>query len=90
METNELARLTEELEQQRQLIDQRQQAFRDGQLQLNKLSQEIEQNKAAILDLMRRLASVNSRLASIEIERKNIAASRSALDRAPANRRRRD
>jgi chromosome segregation protein len=73
-ETEELQKLTDELEEQKQLIDQRQQAFRDGQLQLNKLSQEIEQNKAAILDLMRRAASVNSRLASIEIERKNITA----------------
>src|SRR4051794_17420315 len=78
-ETAELAKLTEELEQQKRLIDQRQEAFRDGQLQLNKLSQEIEQNKAAILDLMRRAASVNSRIASIEIEHKNIAAQQARL-----------
>ncbi|MBW8885661.1 MAG: hypothetical protein JF612_13000, partial [Planctomycetia bacterium] len=78
-ETNELQKLTDELEQQKRLIDERQQAFRDGQLQLNSLSQEIEQNKAAILDLMRRAASVNSRIASIEIEHKNIAAQQARL-----------
>jgi chromosome segregation protein len=78
-ETQELQKLTDELEEQKKLIDERQQAFRDGQLQLNKLSQEIEQNKAAILDLMRRAASVNSRLASIEIERKNITAQQARL-----------
>src|SRR5436305_1466494 len=79
-ETNELQKLTDELEQQKRLIDERQQAFRDGQLQLNSLSQEIEQNKAAILDLMRRAASVNSRIASIEIEHKNIAAQQARLE----------
>jgi chromosome segregation protein len=78
-ETQELQKLTEELEQQKRLIDERQQAFRDGQLQLNSLSQEIEQNKAAILDLMRRAASVNSRIASIEIEHKNIASQQGRL-----------
>ncbi|HTL29770.1 MAG TPA: AAA family ATPase [Tepidisphaeraceae bacterium] len=67
-----LEALTNELNEKRQIIDQRQQAFRDGQLQLNTLAQQIEQNKSAILDLMRKLAQVNSRLASIEIEQKNI------------------
>ena len=46
---------------------------RDGQLRLNQINQEIEQHKAAVLDLMRKLAAVNSRLGHIEIERKNIA-----------------
>ena len=54
----------------RQQIEQRQQAFRDGQLQLNQLNREIEQNKSAVLDLMRKLAQVNSRLGAIEIERR--------------------
>src|SRR5206468_8498413 len=78
-ETSRLQSLTTELQQHRQQIDQQQQAFRDGQLQLNKTHQEIEQNKAAVLDLMRKLASVGSRLGAIEIERKNIAAQQQRL-----------
>jgi chromosome segregation protein len=78
-ETENLARLTDELEQQRKHIDERQQAFRDGQLQLNELTKQIEQHKAAILDLMRRLAQTNSRLGAIEIERKNIASQQQRL-----------
>ena len=53
-ETSRLQSLTAELQQHREQIEQRQQAFRDGQLQLNKTHQEIEQNKAAVLDLMRK------------------------------------
>ncbi|HSV16229.1 MAG TPA: AAA family ATPase, partial [Tepidisphaeraceae bacterium] len=78
-ETSRLQSLTTELQQHREQIEQRQQAFRDGQLQLNKTNQEIEQNKAAVLDLMRKLASVGSRLGAIEIERKNIAAQQQRL-----------
>ena len=78
-ETAELERLTRELDEHRQLIEQRQQAFRDGQLALNSLQQQIEQHKAAILELMRKLASVNSRLAAIEIERKNITSQQTRL-----------
>ena len=72
-ETESLARLTEELAAQQRHIEERQDAFRDGQLKLNELAQSIEKNKSAILDLMRRLASTNSRLGAIDIERKNIA-----------------
>jgi len=78
-ESETLQRLTAELEEHRRLINERQNAFRDGQLQLNEANQQIEQHKAAILDLMRKLASVNSRLGAIEIERKNIAAHQSRL-----------
>ncbi len=78
-ETETLQRLTDELAQHRKLIDQRQQAFRDGQLALNQLNQQTEQHKAAILDLMRKLAAINSRLGAIEIERKNIAAQQTRL-----------
>jgi chromosome segregation protein len=73
-DTARLQSLTAELQQHRQQIESRQQAFRDGQLQLNTLNREIEQNKSAVLDLMRKLAQVNSRIGAIEIERKNIAA----------------
>ena len=78
-ETEALERLTGELEEHRRLIDQHQQAYRDGQIQLNQANQQIEQHKAAILDLMRKLASVNSRLGAIEIERRNIAGHQSRL-----------
>src|SRR4051812_9217694 len=73
-ETDTLQSLTEELFSNRTNIEQWQEAFKDGQLRLNALNQEVEQNKSAILDLMRRLAGVNSRLGAIEIERKNLSA----------------
>ena len=79
VETETLARLTEELEEHRRLIDERQQAFRDGQLRVASINKEVEQHKSAILDLMRKLAQVNSRLGAIEIERKNIAAQQARL-----------
>jgi chromosome segregation protein len=78
-ETETLKRLTEELEDHRRMIEERQQAFRDGQLRVASINKEVEQHKAAILDLMRKLAQVNSRLGHIEIERKNIAAQQSRL-----------
>src|SRR6185437_12141146 len=56
-----------------------QQAFRDGQLRLASINKEIEQHKSVILDLMRKLAQVNSRLGHIEIERKNIASQQTRL-----------
>ena len=73
-ETETLQRLTDELEEHRRHIDQWQQAFKEGQLRLNEANQQIELHKGAILDLMRKLSSVNSRLGAIEIERKNLAA----------------
>jgi chromosome segregation protein len=78
-ETETLSRLTAELESHRLEIDQRQEAFRDGQLKLNQLNQQVEQDKSAVIELMRKLAGVNSRIASIEIERKNIAAQQTRL-----------
>src|SRR5438477_6168499 len=79
MESETLARLTEELENNRRSIEERQESFRDGQLQLNQLTQDVEKNKSAILDLMRKLAQTNSRLGAIEIERKNIATQQQRL-----------
>src|SRR5687768_9089870 len=75
-----LAQLTTELHDKGREIDEKQVAFRDGQLQQNTLNQQVEQHKAAVLDLMRRLAQVNSRISSIEIERRNIAQQQSRLD----------
>lgn len=78
-ETEALRRLTEELEAQRRHIDERQESFRSGQLQLNDLTNQVEQNKSAIMELMRRLAGTNSRLGAIEIERKNITSQQQKL-----------
>ncbi len=78
-ETQNLQRLTEELESHRQQIDRRQQAYRDSQLALNQANQQVEQHKSAILDLMRKLSQVNSRLGAIEIERKNIVGHQTRL-----------
>jgi chromosome segregation protein len=73
VESETFAKLTKELDAQRRHIDQRQESFRTGQLELNELTKQIEQDKSAILELMRRLAQTNSRLGAIDIERKNIA-----------------
>jgi chromosome segregation protein len=78
-ENQTLATLTGELEEQRRLIDQRQQSFGDTQLELNAAAAQIEQRKTDILDLMRKLATVGSRIGAIEIERKNLAAQQSRL-----------
>src|SRR5581483_4433975 len=74
-----LQQLTEQVESSRRQIDEKQQAFRDGQLQLNQLNQQLEQSKSTVLDLMRQLAAVSSRLSSIEIERKNVIAQQTRL-----------
>jgi len=71
--------LTRELNEQTTLIEDRQRMHRDGQLRLNQLVQQIEQGKQKILDLMHKLATVNSRIGGIEIERKNIAAQQQRL-----------
>ena len=78
-ETGTLARLTEQLNGHRKLIEERQAAFRDGQLALNNLNREMEQHKSAILDLMRKLAQTDNAISSIDIERKNIAAQQTRL-----------
>ncbi len=68
-----LEALTGDLDAKRTEIEQKQQSFKEDQLKLNELVNQIERNKQSVLELMRQLAKVNSRLASIEIERKNIA-----------------
>ncbi|HEY1686245.1 MAG TPA: chromosome segregation protein SMC [Tepidisphaeraceae bacterium] len=78
-EQQQFEQLTAELSEQRRLIEERQNAFREGQLSLNKIAQEIEQNKSRLLDLMRLLGQTGSRLGAIEIERKNIAGHQSRL-----------
>jgi chromosome segregation protein len=72
-EQKQFEQLTAELSEHRRLIEERQTAYRDGQLSLNKIAQEIEQNKSRLLDLMRLVSQASNRLGAIEIERKNIA-----------------
>jgi len=74
-----LASLTAELEKQRELIESRQKEFGEGQLQLNSGGSQIERQKSAILDAMRKLAGIGSRLGAIDIERKNASAQESRL-----------
>src|SRR3954465_14208074 len=78
-EQSALHHLAEELANHRQQIEQKQQTFSDTQIALNQINREIEQHKSAILDLMRRSASVNNRLGAIDIERKNISSQQSRL-----------
>ncbi len=78
-ESDRLKSLSAELAEHRRQIEQRQQAFHDGQLRLNQIHQEIEQNKSAVLDLMRQIAAVSSKLGAIEIERNNIVAQQQRL-----------
>jgi len=74
-----LSALTAELQEQRDLIERRQKDFADGQMQLNSAGAQIEKRKSAILDLMRQLAGIGSRLGAIEIERKNVSSQESRL-----------
>ena len=74
-----LEELSQRLREQRQRIEDEQKRFHDTQLELNQIQRETQQNKAAVLDLMRRSAGVNNRLGAIEIERKNTAAQQQRL-----------
>jgi chromosome segregation protein len=77
--TRRLQSLTTELQAAKDSIEQKQLAFRDGQLKLTAINREVDQHKAAVLDLMRKSANVGSRLGAIGIERKNNAAQRDRL-----------
>ena len=78
-DTDRLAALTADLAKHRADIDQKQGAFKDGQLQLNTLNREVEQHKSAVLDLMRRTSQVANRLGSIEVERRNLGSQQQRL-----------
>jgi chromosome segregation protein len=78
-EKKNLQTLTAELAGRREQINQRQQAFGDCQIGLASLDQRRERAKGAILDGMRQLAAVNSRLGAVEIEQKNVAAQQQRL-----------
>ncbi len=78
-DTERLATLTADLAKHRADIEQKQGAFKDGQLQLNTLNREVDQHKSAVLDLMRRLSQVGNRLGSIEVERRNLGSQEQRL-----------
>ncbi len=78
-DTDRLAKLTADLTARRADLEQKQGAFKDGQLQLNTLNREVEQHKAAVLDLMRRSSQLANRLGSIEVERRNLGAQQQRL-----------
>jgi chromosome segregation protein len=78
-DTDRLATLTADLARHRADIEQKQGAFKDGQLQLNTLNREVEQHKSAVLDLMRRTSQVANRLGSIEVERRNLGSQQQRL-----------
>jgi chromosome segregation protein len=83
-ESETLAQLTAELEAQAKQIESMQAAVRDGQLRLNDLSRSIEREKSAMLEAMRKLAQVNSRLGAIEIERRNAASQQERIEQRRA------
>jgi chromosome segregation protein len=74
-----LQSLNEEVAGRRNLIHEQQKAFGDCQMRLASLDQEREGAKSAILDVLRQLAAVNSRLGAVEIERKNVSAQQQRL-----------
>jgi len=78
-ESENLTTLTADVEGQKAGITAQQNRYRDDQIALNDLARQIEQHKSAILDDMRKLAQVNSRLGAIEIERKNITTQQARL-----------
>jgi chromosome segregation protein len=75
----ELTALAAEVENYRALIDQRQAAFGQGQLEQGNIDTQIEKQKLTSLELMRALAANGSRLGAVEIEAKNTAAQQSRL-----------
>jgi chromosome segregation protein len=79
-DTQRLKTLTEELAAVRKTISERQKAMTDGQDSLNDLDRQAEQGKASIVDLMRKLAQVSSRLGAVQIERKNAAGQQQRLE----------
>jgi chromosome segregation protein len=78
-DTESLQTLTADLDKQRKLIESRQKQFSDGQLELNSAGAQIERQKSTILELMRKLAGIGSRLGAIDIERKNVASEEARL-----------
>jgi chromosome segregation protein len=75
-----LQSLTEAVEGERKSIEEKREAHRVAQLRHNELNRSIEEHKAGYLDAMRKLAQVESRLSSIEIERRSAASQQEKLN----------
>jgi chromosome segregation protein len=69
--TASVAALAGQLAAGRSDIESAQAQHRESQLRANEISRAVDQHKASMLDAMRKLAQVESRLNSIEIERRN-------------------
>lgn len=74
-----LKALSEEVEAERKSIEEKREAHRVAQLRHNELNRSIEEHKAGYLDAMRKLAQVDSRLSSIEIECRSSASQQEKL-----------
>jgi chromosome segregation protein len=74
-----LQQFTDEVAAHRTQIESRQEAHRTAQLRHNEVNKTLDEHKSAYLDAMRKLAQVDSRLQSIEIERKSVAAQEEKL-----------
>ncbi len=77
--TASLAKFTEEVASHRAAIETRQDAHRTAQLRHNEVNRTLEEHKSAYLDAMRKLAQVDSRIQSIEIEQKSLASQQEKL-----------
>ncbi|MGF1635283.1 MAG: chromosome segregation protein SMC [Phycisphaerae bacterium] len=71
--------LTKQVAEGQAAISQKNEAYRALQLELNQSNQQIEREKSAALELMRKLAQTNSRLGAIEIEKRNVAGQQKRL-----------
>lgn len=79
-EQRQLEQLTAVLEECAAGIQQKQEEYRRTQHRLNELARELEQQKSAALENMRRAAAINNRLAAIGIERNSAVAQQQRLD----------
>lgn len=74
-----LEKFTAEVASQRAAIESKQEAHRTAQLRHNEVNRTLDEHKSAYLDAMRKLAQVDGRLQSIEIERRSFSAQEEKL-----------
>ena len=79
-EKRQQAELDTELARCRSEVEKRQLGLRDQQLSVARTQQQGENAKASVVDAMRKLSGVSSRLASIEVERKNNAGQKQRIN----------
>jgi chromosome segregation protein len=74
-----LAALNDEVTKNRAAIEEKQHAHRNAQLRNNEVNRALDEQKSGYLDAMRKLSQVESRINSIEIERKSSASQEAKL-----------